>query len=118
MVGHEARAAEVDDLDFASAVTADQHVFGLEVAVDQSQLVHKLEALEAFARNLLQARKGEVALGPTLAVELGELVQVVAQQLRDDEQVLLEVEVIVQLQQVVLVARVVSIDVLEDLDLI
>ena len=41
--------------------------------------------------NLLQAGEGEVVFGARLSVELGELVEVVPQQLRHDEQVLLQV---------------------------
>ena len=118
MVRGKAAASEVDDFDLAPRVGPDQDIFGLEVTVDEAQVMHKLEPLEALASDLLQAGKREVALCPALSVELGKLVQVVPKKLCDYEEVLLEIEVIIQLQEVVLVPGVVRIDVLEDLDLV
>ncbi len=41
-------AGQTDDFDFASRIGADEDVLRLEVAVDQPQLVHELEALQAL----------------------------------------------------------------------
>ena len=69
-------------------------------------------------RHLLQSLQCEVQGIAVAAVVLAELVKVVAQQLADQEEVLLVVEVVVQLQHAVLVCVAASVDVLQKLDLV
>lgn len=80
--------------------------------------MHELEALQAFARDLLKAWEREVALCPALPVKFREFIQVVPQQLCHNEEMLLKIEIVIQLQKVVFVPSIVRVYVLEDLDLI
>jgi hypothetical protein len=89
VVSREARGAEVDDLDLAARVGLDEDILGLEIAVDQVEAVHEAQGVEALRGDASQAGEGEVRLTARLAVVAGELVEVVAQQLAHDEEVLL-----------------------------
>ena len=57
--------------------------------MDQLEAVREDERLEALPRDAAEARQREVGLAAALPVVARELVQVVAQQLADDEEVLL-----------------------------
>lgn len=118
MVIDEARGAEVNDLDFTSAVRLDEDVLWLQVAVNEPQGVHVVQGSQDLSRDLLQPSDGKVRLISAFPIELAELVQVVTEKLGHDDQVLLVVEVIVEAQDVVVVDIAVYIDVLQQLDLI
>mmetsp|Transcript_55807 Transcript_55807/g.155600 ORF Transcript_55807/g.155600 Transcript_55807/m.155600 type:complete len:326 (-) Transcript_55807:1149-2126(-) len=118
VVVDEAARTEVDNLHLTTAVRPDQDVLGLEVAMDEPQGVHVIQSGEHLLRDLLEAAEREVGLVPALPVELRELVQVVPQQLRNNDQVLLVVEVVVEAEDAVLVNIAVYIDVLQQLDFI
>lgn len=75
--------------DSAPRVGLDENVFGLEVGVDEAQRVQEGEGVQDLARDLLHARQGEVRRVTLIPVVLLELVQVGAQQLAHQEQVLL-----------------------------
>ena len=90
----------------------------LKVAMNDLLCVHEGERMQHLRRDALQAAAGEVWRLAGLAVVLLELVQVGAQQLSDDEQVLSVVKVIVQAQQVVLVRRVSTVQQPEKLDFV
>ena len=95
MVAREARGAEVDDLDLAARVGLDEDILGLEIAVDQVEVVHEAQGVQALRGDAPQPGEGEVRLAARLAVVAGELIEVVAQQLAHDEEVLLVVGVAV-----------------------
>jgi hypothetical protein len=114
----EATAAEINELDFAAREALDNDVLGLDVAVDQLQRVDEHERLQYLLHDALQAGDGVVRLAVRVADKLAELVQVLLEQLRHDEQVLLAVEEVDQPQYVVVVGVAVGVDVLQQLDLI
>mmetsp|Transcript_65644 Transcript_65644/g.172006 ORF Transcript_65644/g.172006 Transcript_65644/m.172006 type:complete len:489 (+) Transcript_65644:75-1541(+) len=114
-----ARGAKVDELHLAPGIRLDEHVLRLQVSVDQPQAVDVLQRPEQLPSDPLQMPQGEIRLLALLAVELGELVQVVAQELRDDDEVLLVVEVVDETQAVLLVHILrVGVDKLQQLDLV
>ncbi len=71
------------------AVALYEDVLRLEVRVDEAQRVQEGERAQRLARDALDARVGEVGVVAALLVVLLELVQVGAQQLAHQEQVLL-----------------------------
>lgn len=118
MVGGEAAAAEVDELDLAPAEGLDDDVLGLDVAVDQLQRVDEHQGLQHLLHDALQARHGVVRLVIRLADEAAELVEVLFEQLGDYEEVLFAVEEVDQPQHVVVVRVPAGVNVLQQLDLI
>jgi hypothetical protein len=98
MVMDKARAAEVNDLDLASGVRLDKNIFGLEIAMDEFEVMDEAERVEDLLRDFLEPWNVEVQLLFDLSVVLRILVQIVPEQLSNDEQVLFVVEVINQLE--------------------
>lgn len=98
MVMDKARAAEVNDLDLASGVGLDKNILGLEIAMDEFEVMDEAERVEDLLRDFLEPWNVEVQLLFDLSVVLRILVQIVAEQLGNDEQVLFVVEVINQLE--------------------
>mmetsp|Transcript_126574 Transcript_126574/g.269976 ORF Transcript_126574/g.269976 Transcript_126574/m.269976 type:complete len:387 (+) Transcript_126574:721-1881(+) len=86
--------------------------------MNQPQGVHVVEGGEHLLRDFLKPPQSKVGLVAALAVKLRELVEIVAQQLGHDDEVLLVVEVIIQAQHAVLIDVAIHIDVLQQLDLI
>ena len=82
-------------LDDAAGERLDQHVLRLEVAVDQVERMDVRQRSKALVRNRADARQSEVGrpVGPRNV--LVQLVQVVAQQLAHDEEVLLVVGAVI-----------------------
>ena len=76
-------------LDDAAGERLDQHVLRLEVAVDQVERMDVRQRSEALVRNRADARQSEVGRPVGLRNVLVQLVQVVAQKLAHDEEVLL-----------------------------
>ena len=118
VVGDVAARAKVDDLDLAPAVALDQDVLGFQVAVYEIQRVKVLERRQQLPRDLLQRRQREVGLLARLEVVPLKLVQVRAEELGDDEEVLAMVEVVVHPQDALGVVRVLVVDVPQQLDLV
>mmetsp|Transcript_5060 Transcript_5060/g.17563 ORF Transcript_5060/g.17563 Transcript_5060/m.17563 type:complete len:355 (-) Transcript_5060:1221-2285(-) len=118
VVGDEAAAAEVDHFDFAPRVAPDENILGLQVAVDEREGVEVLERLQHLARDGSQARNVEVELLAAPAVVPRKLVQVGAEELADDEEVLLVIKVVVETKHAFLVARVVAVNKLQKLNLV
>ena len=81
--------------------------------MDEVEVVHEAQRVEALLGDAPQPRQREVRLAARLAVVPRELVEVVAQQLAHDEEVLLVVEEVEDVKHVVRVGRVVVLDVLQ-----
>lgn len=109
-----ARRAEVDHFDAGPALLLEQHVLGLEVAVDDAVAVQELETLEDRVRELAHEQQRE-ALELVL---LDQLVQVHREQLERDAHVRAEREVLEQVHHVVRAVAVLPPQVLEDPDLL
>ena len=85
MVRDKAAAPKINNLDFAAGVAPDQDVLWLQVAMDQTEIVHKLKPLQTLAGNLLEPGQCEVAFRSALSIKLCKLIEVVPEQLCDDE---------------------------------
>eukprot|EP00416_Gambierdiscus_australes_P045424 CAMPEP_0171116082 /NCGR_PEP_ID=MMETSP0766_2-20121228/89492_1 /TAXON_ID=439317 /ORGANISM="Gambierdiscus australes, Strain CAWD 149" /LENGTH=283 /DNA_ID=CAMNT_0011578489 /DNA_START=38 /DNA_END=890 /DNA_ORIENTATION=+ len=93
-VVHKTGGAKVNELDLATRVRLNKHILRLQVCMDKPQAVHVLQRREQLPCNALQVAQCEVRLLTALAVELGELIEVVSEELSDDDQVLLVVDVV------------------------
>ena len=88
----EARTSKVDDLDFTAGVALDQDVLWFQITVNELEIVNETKCIEDLLCDALQTWNVEVKFLLNFTVVLGILVQVVTQQLRHNEQVLLVVE--------------------------
>jgi hypothetical protein len=119
VVVDEARRAKVNDLNLAPAIAPDQNVLGLQVAMYQSQSVYEVQRCQDLLGHSLEPRYSEKWFFLDFSIILGVFVQVVSEQFRDNEQMLLVVKEIKELEQMLLVWVVaISIDVSEKFDLV
>lgn len=79
MIMNEAATSEIDHFDLTSRVALDQNVLRLQVAVDQSQTVNKLEGTEDLLGDSLKAAHSEIGLFFHLPIVLAILVEVISQ---------------------------------------
>mmetsp|Transcript_475 Transcript_475/g.1325 ORF Transcript_475/g.1325 Transcript_475/m.1325 type:complete len:346 (+) Transcript_475:66-1103(+) len=119
VVTQEAGGAKVNELDLAPRVGPHEDVLRLEVRVNEREAVDVVQRHEHLPADPLQAAQGEVGRVGVLAHGPGEVVEVLAEELRDDDQVLLEVKVVHQVQAALCINVVsVCLDDPEQLDLV
>ena len=118
VIGGEAAASEVNQLNFTAREASDNNIFRLDIAVNELQRVNELERLQHLLHDPLEPRHCVIRIVIAFFYEAAELVEILLQQLGHDEQVLLAVEEVDEPQHVVLVGVASRVDILQQLDLV
>lgn len=116
---NEARRPKINDFDLALRVRLDKDVLWFQIAMDQIQVMNKVQGIQNLLCNFLKPRNVEVMLLLNLSVVLGVLVKVVSQKFSDNYKMLLVVKVVNDLEQVLGIEVIaVGLDESQELDLI
>ena len=119
VVMNEAARSEINHLDLRSRVTLNQDILWLQVTMDQLEVVDVRKCSQNLLGDDLQAGNREVGFLFGFTVVLAVFIQIVAQQLCHDEQMLLVVEEVNQPEQVLPIEILaVSVNVPQKLDFI